>query len=218
MSACSLSSRIGSVLTLVFHLSGPHHDRRASRGDLARGLHELSCRASLVPPHPPRPPRAEPAPPLQFAARTTQVYNSTAFKAVGAANQDFLASLATVVDRDVSFANMYNVYDFYNVESLHNATFLNRTNAQVWAQTRHLANYHENAIFTDPSLDGIGELLRASRSCATREGRSSLLDSGNIAGQTILPPILDALESFADPSKQLKILYLGRWLSLLLQP
>jgi prostatic aicd phosphatase len=53
--------------------------------------------------------------------------------------------------------------------------------------SRYLADYHEQAIFTDPDVDGIG----------------------NIAGQTIIPPILDALQQIANESMPLKLQYIG---------
>jgi len=50
-----------------------------------------------------------------------------------------------------------------------------------------LANYHEQVLFTDPDLDGIG----------------------NIAAQTIIPPIIDALQDIASDTKPLKLQYIG---------
>ncbi len=61
-------------------------------------------------------------------------------------------------------------------------------------QSRHLANYHEQAVFTAPQPDGIG----------------------NIAGQTILSPILEALNAFEEPGNKLKLLTLGESTTLLL--
>jgi prostatic aicd phosphatase len=52
---------------------------------------------------------------------------------------------------------------------------------------RYLADYHEQAVFSAPDSDGIG----------------------NIAGQTILPPILSALQSIANASEPLKLQYIG---------
>lgn len=54
-------------------------------------------------------------------------------------------------------------------------------------KSRHLANYHEQALFTDPDMDGIG----------------------NIAAQTIIPPIIDALRSIASETEALKLQYIG---------
>lgn len=43
-----------------------------------------------------------------------------------------------------------------NVQSIHNATFLNRLPPTYLAQARDLANYHEYNIFSDSSPTGIG--------------------------------------------------------------
>jgi hypothetical protein len=53
--------------------------------------------------------------------------------------------------------------------------------------SRYLANYHEQALFTDPDVDGIG----------------------NIAAHTIIPPIVDALEKISNTSSELKLQYIG---------
>jgi hypothetical protein len=50
-----------------------------------------------------------------------------------------------------------------------------------------LADYHEQVLFTDPDVDGIG----------------------NIAAHTMIPPIIDALESISNASKALKLQYIG---------
>ena len=49
---------------------------------------------------------------------------SEPFKAVAAANADFLTSLKPFVgERNVSLENMYNVFDYMNVNYIHDATF-----------------------------------------------------------------------------------------------
>lgn len=74
-----------------------------------------------------------------------------------------------------------------NVENIHNETFAKLVTPQQMEQARDLANYHEYALFTDSTKGGIG----------------------NIAGQTILPLILDSLQSFANGTSREKILALG---------
>lgn len=81
-----------------------------------------------------------------------------------------------------------------NVQNIHNETFRNivsenGTNDYIMRTARHLANYHESRVFTDEDIDGIG----------------------NIAGQTILPPIIQSLQSMAtsDGSGPLKVRYIG---------
>lgn len=49
---------------------------------------------------------------------------SAPFKAVAEANANFLSSLQPLVgERNVSLANMYNVFDYMNVNYIHNAQF-----------------------------------------------------------------------------------------------
>ena len=43
-----------------------------------------------------------------------------------------------------------------NVQSIHNATFANQLRPGVLAQARDLANWHEYNVFSDPTVDGIG--------------------------------------------------------------
>ena len=111
---------------------------------------------------------------------------------------------------------MYNVFDYMNVQNIHNATFReivseNGTSDYImvsgWScfnslgsiltsnyslplmqrNSRYLANYHEQALFTDPDVDGIG----------------------NIAAHTMIPPIIDALEKISNSSSELKLQYIG---------
>ena len=48
------------------------------------------------------------------------------------------------------------IYDYMNVQSIHNATFAKRLPAGYLARARDLANWHEYNVFTDPALGGIG--------------------------------------------------------------
>lgn len=62
--------------------------------------------------------------------RTNTFYKSAAFLAVESENQDFLDSLKPIVgNRSTALANMYNIFDFLNVQSIHNATFADLVNA-----------------------------------------------------------------------------------------
>ena len=48
------------------------------------------------------------------------------------------------------------IFDFVNVQSVHNATFLAELPPTFAAQSYYYANFHENGVFTDASPDGIG--------------------------------------------------------------
>ncbi|ORY50682.1 histidine phosphatase superfamily [Leucosporidium creatinivorum] len=115
--------------------------------------------------------------------RTNSFYKSAEFLAVEAENKDFLNSLKPIVgNRSIALSNMYNLFDFLNVQSIHNATFaaeVNATGTNALAKARDLANYHEYGAFTDSTLDGIG----------------------NIAGRTMLPRVIGSLQDFAADSE-----------------
>lgn len=74
-----------------------------------------------------------------------------------------------------------------SLSDIHDADFYNSTSLDTMQQARDLANYHEHAVFTDPELDGIG----------------------NIAFQTLLGPILDGFERIENTTVGLKMMYLG---------
>lgn len=121
-----------------------------------------------------------------LTTRTTAFYNSTAFKKKAQENADFLNSLPPFLDgRAVTLDNMWNIYDYMNVQSIHNATFANRLPTGYLAKARDLANWHEYNVFTDPALGGIG----------------------NIAGTAMLPSILTAMQRIVNASDPLKMHY-----------
>ncbi|GAA5821735.1 hypothetical protein JCM11251_000998 [Rhodosporidiobolus azoricus] len=124
-----------------------------------------------------------------WIARNAEVYNSTEFVARAEQEEPFLEMLRTsglVGDRTVSLANIYNVFDYINVQSLHNATYaaqLNATGEGTLAHVRDLANYHEYSLFTG----------------------SSKGDLGNIAGRALLSRIFESLRAFTSEDNDVKI-------------
>ncbi|KAF4617308.1 hypothetical protein D9613_006002 [Agrocybe pediades] len=120
-----------------------------------------------------------------FSTATKAFYESAQFKEVEAANSDFLSSLTSLMnDTPVTLQNMWNVYDYMNVQSIHNATFAKNLPEGYLERARSLANYHEYGIFSSPQIDGIG----------------------NIAGRTILPSIIDGMQSIIDKKNSQKML------------
>ncbi|KAI0073495.1 phosphoglycerate mutase-like protein [Panus rudis PR-1116 ss-1] len=118
--------------------------------------------------------------------RTTQIYDSPIFKAKASESASFLSQLPQYLDgREVTLENMWNIYDYMNVQSIHNATFARRLPPTFLEQARDLANYHEYSVFSDSQIDGVG----------------------NIAGRTMLPSILTAFERIANSSDPLKLHY-----------
>ncbi|SCZ88234.1 BZ3500_MvSof-1268-A1-R1_Chr2-1g04276 [Microbotryum saponariae] len=114
--------------------------------------------------------------------RTNEFYNSTVFLAKTAESAPFLKSLQTaglVGGRNVSLVNAYNLYDFINVQRIHNATYsalLDANGPDTLNAMRALADFHEYGSFTDSTDSGIG----------------------NIAGRTFLPRVLASFDQFAN--------------------
>ncbi|KAJ7126156.1 histidine phosphatase superfamily [Mycena epipterygia] len=121
-----------------------------------------------------------------FDASTVAFYNSTEFAQKRNESASFLNQLPQYLDgRPVQLENMWNIYDFMNVQSIHNEAFANALPPTFLAQALTLAGWHEYGVFTSSQLNGIG----------------------NIAGRTILPQILSELTSIANASDPLKLAY-----------
>ncbi|GAA6054427.1 hypothetical protein JCM3770_007211 [Rhodotorula araucariae] len=113
--------------------------------------------------------------------RTAQLYASPAYTARAEQEQglfDLISSSGLVGNRTIGISNFYNVWDYMNVQSIHNATFaqlLNETGgANTLARARDLANFHEYNLFTDAEPGGLG----------------------NFPGRTIFSRILESLDQF----------------------
>ncbi|KAG0150169.1 hypothetical protein CROQUDRAFT_652577 [Cronartium quercuum f. sp. fusiforme G11] len=125
---------------------------------------------------------------LAFNQHIQKVYSSKEFKDIESENSKFLNSLVPILgNRIVNFNNMYNIFDYVNVQSIHNSTFLSQVSNTTLAQVRHLANVHEQGVFTDRELGGIG----------------------NLAGRTVLALIFEALNSMTSQSVKKKMTFIG---------
>ncbi|KAI5119299.1 hypothetical protein M0805_008214 [Coniferiporia weirii] len=121
-----------------------------------------------------------------FNDATAAFYNSSLFKQVAAESAGFLQSLPPYLDgRPVTLENMWNIFDYMNVQSIHNATFANNLPAEYLNRARALANFHEYGVFTSPQLDGIG----------------------NIGGRAMLPGIISGMQRIANASDPLKVVF-----------
>ncbi|KAF8647563.1 hypothetical protein AX16_006620 [Volvariella volvacea WC 439] len=121
-----------------------------------------------------------------FTQATKDFYSSSDFKAKSEEYADFFANLPQFLDgREVNLENMWNIFDFMLVQSIHNRTFSQALPETYLEQGRHLTNWHEWNIFSSSQLDSIR----------------------NVAGRTILPSIMEGLSGIADPSNPLKVVY-----------
>ncbi|KAJ8590211.1 phosphoglycerate mutase-like protein [Rhizopogon salebrosus TDB-379] len=119
-----------------------------------------------------------------FDTHTTAFYNSSEFQQMATQSAPFLNSLPPYLDgRSVELQNMWNIFDFMNVNDIHNATFAQALPPTYLAQAYALANWHEYNVFSDVDIGGIG----------------------NIAGQTLLPSILNGFADIANSSNPIKL-------------
>ncbi|OAX39877.1 phosphoglycerate mutase-like protein [Rhizopogon vinicolor AM-OR11-026] len=119
-----------------------------------------------------------------FDAHTTAFYNSSQFQEMATQSAPFLNSLPPYLDgRSVMLQNMWNIFDFMNVNNIHNSTFAQALPLTYLAQVRTLANWHEYNVFSDNGIGGIG----------------------NIAGLTLLPSILNGFADIANSTNPVKL-------------
>ncbi|KAH9903365.1 phosphoglycerate mutase-like protein [Cubamyces lactineus] len=124
-----------------------------------------------------------------FDNHISEFYASPSFMAEATEAKPFLELLQPYLgNRSIDFTNMVRpnncIFDFVNVQSVHNATFLAELPSTFAAQSYYYANFHENGVFTDSPPDGIG----------------------NIGIRTILPSIFTDLTRIANASDPLKIM------------
>ncbi|CAL1713509.1 unnamed protein product [Somion occarium] len=113
-------------------------------------------------------------------------YDSPAFLEKANQSASFLSQLHSYLDgRAVTLENMWNIYDYMNVQSIHDANFASRLPPTFLARARDLANFHEYGVFSDSQANGIG----------------------NIAARTMLPSILTAFQRIANASDPLRLHY-----------
>ncbi|KAH9845992.1 phosphoglycerate mutase-like protein [Lenzites betulinus] len=121
-----------------------------------------------------------------FDNHTSAFYASAAFQAKQQQVAQFLTDLTPYMDgRPVTLENMWNIFDYMNVQSIHNATFADALPKGYLEQARDLANWHEYNVFSDTSVTGIG----------------------NIAFRTMLPSVITAVQRIANASDPLKLHY-----------
>ncbi|RPD56153.1 phosphoglycerate mutase-like protein [Lentinus tigrinus ALCF2SS1-7] len=121
-----------------------------------------------------------------FDDHTSAFYDSAGFQAKQSQVSQFLTDLQPFMDgRPVTLENMWNIFDYMNVQSIHNATFANSLPDTFLAQALDLASWHEYNVFSDDSFDGIG----------------------NIAFRAMIPSVVTAMQRIANASDPLKLHY-----------
>jgi lysosomal acid phosphatase len=111
-----------------------------------------------------------------FEKHTKNFYNSQEFKDKAKEAQPFFKAVKDYVfGRPTTLENAYNLYDYINTELIHNKTYAYRLPPTLIEQAHSLANFHEDGVFSDKDIMGVG----------------------NIAGRTLLHTILTSLERIA---------------------
>ncbi|KAI0753568.1 phosphoglycerate mutase-like protein [Daedaleopsis nitida] len=104
-----------------------------------------------------------------FEKHAQKVHNSDEFKEVAKKAQPFFHALKDFAfGKELSLENAYNVWDFVSSGLIHNKTYAHRLPPTFIEQARGLADFRENAIYSDPAMGGIGNI-------ASRTGLSSIL-------------------------------------------
>ncbi|KAL0955523.1 hypothetical protein HGRIS_001761 [Hohenbuehelia grisea] len=111
-----------------------------------------------------------------FEKHIAEFHASDEFKEIEKQAQPFFKGVKDFVfGRPTTLENIWNIYDFVNSELTHNKTYAYRLPPTYIEQARHFANLHEDGIFSDKKIAGIG----------------------NIAGRTLLHTILSSLQRIA---------------------
>ncbi|KAF9783875.1 histidine phosphatase superfamily [Thelephora terrestris] len=120
-----------------------------------------------------------------FEKHIQKVYESDEFKKKAQEAGRFLSKLKDFTfGRPTTLENIWNVYDYVNTQLTHNKTFAYRLPPTYINQVRDLVNFHEDRVFSDSDMAGIG----------------------NIAGRTTTNSILTALERISFDGDPLQVL------------
>lgn len=122
-----------------------------------------------------------------WQTRLNDWYASKEFKAQAAIANPFFESMQNILGagRPAQLQNAWNLFDYLNVESIHNSSV--QVTPEQLQYARYWANYHEAGSFTDADLH----------------------NPGNIAGQAFLSPLLTAVQDLANSTNPLKIGYMS---------
>jgi len=111
-----------------------------------------------------------------FEKHIRNFYASQEFKQKEKDAQPFFTAVKDYVfGRPLTLENAWNIFDFLNTELVHNRTYAHRLPPTLIDQARAFANFHEDGVFSDKDIQGVG----------------------NIAGRTIMHSIITALERIA---------------------
>ncbi|PWN51338.1 phosphoglycerate mutase-like protein [Violaceomyces palustris] len=124
-----------------------------------------------------------------WSKRLDDWYKSEPFNQLSSQSKPFFDSIQTLTgpNRPSNLENAWNIFDYLNVEYIHNSTLSPKIGQNNVEQASYWAQVHESFAFSS-------------------DDRS---DIGNIAGRAMLNPILSSLGSISNSSNPLKISYLA---------
>ncbi|KAI6096174.1 phosphoglycerate mutase-like protein [Pisolithus croceorrhizus] len=119
-----------------------------------------------------------------FDLHLSRLNSGVVFKDLTATAAPFLQAVTPYLNGlNNSFLNMWNIYDYINVQYTHNKTFYENFPVTLLEQARYFANQHEQNVFTDSVINGVGQ----------------------IAIRTLWPEMLWSLGNMTLPSNKVKI-------------
>ncbi|KAF6767142.1 Histidine phosphatase superfamily, clade-2 [Kalmanozyma brasiliensis GHG001] len=121
----------------------------------------------------------------KFDDFTNGWYQSSDFKAKSAEAQPFYDSIPSSVigNRNKTLVNAWNVFDYLNVEKIHDAVLAPQITDEMLSNALTWAEYHEAGLF----------------------GQASPESLGSIAGRGMLNPLTEAINRVANSSDPLKV-------------
>jgi hypothetical protein len=94
-----------------------------------------------------------------FQYHLARLNSGVIFKDAAAQAAPFLQAVQPYLNgMNNSFLNIWNIYDYLNVQYTHNAAFYNSFPETLLQQARYFANIHEQNVFTDSVQNGVGEI------------------------------------------------------------
>lgn len=121
----------------------------------------------------------------KFNDATSDFYNSSDFKAQSRIAQPFYDSLpvSLVGNRPKTLVNAWNIFDFLNVESIHNTSLSQQISPDTLSNALSWAEYHEAGLFSSADETSVG----------------------NMAGRGILTPLTQAIHDVSNQTNPLKV-------------
>jgi len=94
-----------------------------------------------------------------FQYHLSRLNTGVVFKDAAAQAAPFLQAVQPYLNGiNNSFYNIWNIYDYLNVQYTHNATFYNTFPETLLQQARYFADIHEQNVFTDSAQNAIGQI------------------------------------------------------------